>query len=249
MIKALLFDLNGTLINILTNEGDDNVYRVTANFLSYRGVYLAPEVLKNLFFDLNRSQRKESLEEFPEFDVIRIFEEIITNYARKPFLPVEKKLLAEMASLVFRAASRFRLELYPGVKEVLDKLSEKYILGAVSDGQTAWAYPELCAAGLEKYFKTVIVSGDYGFRKPDARMYNLALCKLGLKPEEAIFVGNDMFRDVYGAATAGMKTVFFKSDQGDHSFHGKEADYIIYNFRELLKAVEFFENAVSSSNL
>ena len=50
MIKALLFDLNGTLINILTNEGDDNVYRVTANFLSYRGVYLAPEVLKNLFY-------------------------------------------------------------------------------------------------------------------------------------------------------------------------------------------------------
>lgn len=245
MIKALLFDLNGTLINILTNEGDDNVYRVTANFLSYRSVYLAPEVLKNLFFDLNRSQRRESLEEFPEFDVIRIFEEIISNYAQKPFLPVEKKLLAEMASLVFRSASRHRLELYPGVKEVLDKLSEKYILGAVSDGQTAWAYPELCAAGLEKYFKTVIVSGDYGFRKPDARMYNLALCKLGLKPEEAIFVGNDMFRDVYGAATVGLKTVFFKSDQGDHSSHGKEADYIIYNFRELLKAVEFLENAVS----
>jgi putative hydrolase of the HAD superfamily len=77
MIKGLLFDLNGTVIDILTNEGDDNLYRVTANFLDYYGVKIAPCQLRKLFFELNREQRHNSSEEFPEFDVSKIFYEII----------------------------------------------------------------------------------------------------------------------------------------------------------------------------
>ena len=48
-----------------------------------------------------------------------------------------------------------------------------------------------------------------------------------------------MYRDVYGAHELGMKTVFFKSNQGDHNYHGAEPDYIIYNFNELPQAIEF----------
>ena len=62
-----------------------------------------------------------------------------------------------------------------------------------------------------------------------------------LAPEETVYIGNDMFRDVYGAAECGMKTIFFRSNQGDHSFHGKEPDYIIYNFRELPEGIQFLE--------
>ena len=86
------------------------------------------------------------------------------------------------------------------------------------------------------------VSGDLGFRKPDVRIFREGLRKLALESHEVIFVGNDMYRDVYGAALAGMKTIFFKSNQGDHSFHGKEPDYIIYDFTELPKAVDFLKN-------
>jgi putative hydrolase of the HAD superfamily len=69
MIKAVFFDLNGTLIDILTSESDDNVYRITSNFLSYHQVYISHEKVKGLYFELNRAQRAASREEFPEFDV------------------------------------------------------------------------------------------------------------------------------------------------------------------------------------
>ena len=72
-------------------------------------------------------------------------------------------------------------------------------------------------------------------------MYQMAMDKLGVKPSEVIFVGNDMYRDVYGAHAAGMKTVFFKSNQGDHSPGGAEPDYIIYKFDELMRAIAFLE--------
>jgi putative hydrolase of the HAD superfamily len=56
-----------------------------------------------------------------------------------------------------------------------------------------------------------------------------------------VFVGNDMYRDVYGAQRIGMKTIFFKSNQGTQEKEGVKPDYIIYNFRELLNALRFFE--------
>ncbi len=62
-----------------------------------------------------------------------------------------------------------------------------------------------------------------------------------LDPSEVLFVGNDMYRDVYGAQRLGMKTVFFKSNQGTQERERVKPDYIIYNFPELLNAIRFFE--------
>ena len=240
MIKGLLFDLNGTLIDIMTNEYDDNVYRTTANFLSYYNVVISPEILKEKFFNLNRKQRNSSCEEFPEFDSAKIFSDIITEFSQENIDNIE--LLSAAASRVFRASSRFKLELYPGVTSTLYALQDKYKMAAVTDGQTLWAVPELQACKIDKFFSFIIVSGDYGFRKPDCRLFDIASEKFALPKDEIIFIGNDMYRDVYGAKRAGMKSIFFKSNQGSQSFYGEEPDYIIYNIPQLLDAVCFLEN-------
>ena len=63
-----------------------------------------------------------------------------------------------------------------------------------------------------------------------------------LDPLEVVYVGNDMYRDVHGAKKLGMKTVFFKSNQGTQDIDGVKPDYIIYNFPELINAIHFFES-------
>ena len=239
MIKGILFDLNGTLIDIYTTESDDQLYRVTTNYLDYYGVKIAPCELKRRFFELNRMQRQQSEEDFPEFDVAKIFQQIIGDYHTRPLENTAE--LARSTAVVFRAAGRYKLECYDGVYEIMRDLKKRFLLGAVSDGQSLWAVPELQSVNLEDFFQTVIVSGDLGYRKPDIRLFKQALDALQLAPQEVIFVGNDMYRDVYGAHAVGMKTVFFKSNQGDHSYHGADADYIIYNFNELPRAIEFLQ--------
>lgn len=241
MIRGIIFDLNGTLIDILTDEGDAGSWRVLANYLDYHGVSVAPEEARDTYFELNRRQRRESCEKYPEFDVITLFRDLISSRCKSDsgMFPAEINTLAREAALVFRAATRFRLQTYPGVNEVLPALQASFRLAALSDGQALWAKPELRSVGLAHLFPTPIISSDLGFRKPDRRMFELALGQLGLKPEETIMVGNDMYRDVAGGAGAGMRTVFFKSNQGDHDFHGVEADYIIYNFNELPRAIDF----------
>ena len=125
--------------------------------------------------------------------------------------------------------------------DVLNDLRPRYRLAAISDAQSAWCLPEMRAVGLDGYFDPIIVSGDFGYRKPDPRLFTAALTALRVAPENALFVGNDMFRDVYAAKRLGIKTVFFSSNQGGKQAEGVTPDYIIYQFPELRQAVEFFE--------
>ena len=182
--KALLFDINGTVSDIHTADEDDNVFRTTANFLRYHGVMISGGTLKNEYIELNRRQRRESPEDFPEFDVSGIFLDLVRRFRQRDV--ADEKTVADCAATVFRAASLYYLELYTGVREVLTMLKKIYRLGAVSDGQSLWAMPELQMVGLADFFECITVSGDVGFRKPDPRIFNLTLEKMGIKSEEAV---------------------------------------------------------------
>lgn len=243
IIKGLIFDINGTVTDINTNEWHGEIYRVLSNLLLYQGISLSEQEVRDLYYRLLKNQRKAGGEEYPEFDATGIFREMIdlhaTEFTRS--LPAAKlEQLPLFLAETFRATSLFRLKRYRGVKDTIRELQQQYQLAALSDGQTAWAVPELRAAGLLDYFTPVIVSGDHGFRKPDQRLFTMTLEAMQLQPEEVLFVGNDMFRDVFGAQQFGLKTVFFKSNQGQQKYEGTEPDYIIYNFPELLNAVRFF---------
>ena len=59
-----------------------------------------------------------------------------------------------------------------------------------------------------------------------------------MQPEEVIFIGNDLYRDIYGANEMGIKSVFFKSNQGDHTYAAAKPDYTITRFADLETAIK-----------
>ena len=244
IIKGIIFDNNGTLSDIRTDEGHDDVYRVISNLLSYQGISLDPNVVKYFYFQIMKEQRAAQGDRYPEFDVVGIFREIVAQHstAFTHALPAERiQQLPRFLAETHRAASRFRLQLYPGVEDTIRQLHAKYHLAVISDGQTAYAIPELNAVGLSGFFDPIIISGNFGYRKPDERLFTAALTAMKMEPYDVLFVGNDMYRDIYGAQRLGMKTVFFRSNQGTQEKEGVKPDYIIYNFPELLSAIRFFE--------
>jgi putative hydrolase of the HAD superfamily len=237
-IRAVVFDVNGTLVKILADDGDERVFRAAAHFLTYQGIDLHRYELRELYFQAMKEQLRTSPERYPEFDAVGVWRSIIndraTDFTRA--LPADKLrqmplFLAEMS----RGVSRRRLTLYPYVREVLDVLRERYPLAIVTDAQSAYARAELHKVGLLGYFDPIIVSGDHGYRKPDRRLFQLALDGVGIAASDALYVGNDMFRDIYGAREAGLTTVMFNSDQGDKTYRDCAADYTITDFRELLQ--------------
>ncbi len=243
IIKGILFDINGTLIDIQTDEGNEEVYRGISHFLTYQGINIHRWEVRDEYYQLMDQQRKASTEAFPEFDAVELWRALLLRRteACQAMHPSKLQWMPLFLAEMYRGISRYRLQLYPEVKNVLGALSQRYALAALSDAQSAWALPEIRAVGIESFFKPIIVSGDLGYRKPDERIFRLALEGLGLEPENVLFVGNDMYRDVYGAKQAGMKTVYFSSNQGRKKYSGAEPDYIIYQFSELLQAVAFLE--------
>jgi putative hydrolase of the HAD superfamily len=241
-IQAILFDINGTLIDIQTDEGNEEIYRGISHFLSYQGIYIHRWEVRDEYFRLMDEQRDASGEAFPEFDAVELWREFLLRRpeASQTLAPEKLRWMPLFLAEMYRGISRFRLQLYPDVKNVLDELLPCFKLAAVSDAQSAWALPEMRSVGIDAYFQPIIVSGDFGFRKPDKRIFGAALSRLDLPPENVLFVGNDMYRDVYGAKQVGMKSVFFSSNQGRKTAKGVEPDYIIYQFAELRKAIAFF---------
>ena len=243
MIKAILFDINGTLIDINTDEGNEEIYRGISHILTYQGISMHRWEVRDEYYRIMDLQRKTSREEHPEFDVVELFRELITRHCSQPHaLPPEKiAWLPLFLAETYRGISRNRLQLYPGVLDLLNDLRSRYKLAAISDAQSAWCLPEMRAVGIDGYFDPIIVSGDFGYRKPDPRLFTAALKALEMAPEHLLFVGNDMYRDVYGAKQQGIKTVFFSSNQGGKEPAGAEPDYVIYEFSEIREAVDFFE--------
>ena len=236
--------MNGTLINIATNESYDEIYRIISNFFKYQGVALSQCQVKEQYFKLLGEQKEKSGEHHPEFDAVDIFCEIFwdnaTEYGRSMAYSKIERLPVFLAEL-FRAASLNRLELFDGVLDTIRCLSYCYRLGIVSDAQSVYALPELNDVGLLGFFDPVIISSDYGARKPERRLFEQAGRTMGIEMSDMVYVGNDVYRDVYGAQRVGMKTVLFRSYGKPKEYKGVKADYEIDSFGQLWDAIKFFE--------
>ncbi|HXM41936.1 MAG TPA: HAD family hydrolase [Bryobacteraceae bacterium] len=245
-IRALLFDVNGTLIDIETDEWMEEAYRAIAHFLTYQGIALHRGEVRDLYFRIMKEQFAASAETYPEFDVVAVWSEVLRRCATDATRSLGLEKLRQMPLFLAelqRGIARKRLAAFPQVQEILAQLKTRYRLAAVSDAQSAYALPELRAAGLAGYFGSFVVSGDYGYRKPDPRLFQAALTALQVGPEEAIFIGDDRFRDVLGARQVGMKTILFCPRGNQGGSPETEPDYILYQYAELPRAIEFLAAA------
>ena len=91
------------------------------------------------------------------------------------------------------------------------------------------------------FFDDSIFSCDVAMLKPDPEIYLLSLSRLGVKPSEALFVGDGGSRELKGAKAVGMGTVcteyLIRHPARERKTILKSADYTIRQFRELLDIV------------
>ncbi len=234
-IKGILFDLYGTLVDIETDESMDEIYRAIAHYLTYHGVCLNRREVRERYYRIMKQQKEARCEEYPEIDVEAIWNELLLQEGIKS--DSLRGQQAKVIAHIYRGVSRNRLQLYPDVKRVLNELQCDYRLALISDAQSCYALPEIRAVGLEGYFNPIVISSHYGFRKPDSRLFQKALDSMNLKPADVIWVGNDMFRDIFGASLLGIRNIFIDSNQGAKSYKDVAPDYRVQQFEDVLKGI------------
>lgn len=99
---------------------------------------------------------------------------------------------------------------YPDVVPALNALRASYRLALVTNGSPDLQRAKLMESGLADYFDAVIVSGEIGAGKPEARPFALALDALGVTHTQAIMVGDSYDRDIIGGRNVGLRTAWLR---------------------------------------
>lgn len=229
-LRAVLFDLYGTLIDIKTDEKRSEAFEAVSRFLEYRRVFISGKELKELYFVEINQQLARSRERHPEVDVARAFDTVLRDRAR-----TGDRYLSMITSQLYRSLTRDYLRLFEDTFWTLNEFKKHYRLGIVSDAQRIFCAPEMRTLRLEDFFDALVFSSDYGFRKPDPRMLHIALAMLDVPPEEAAYIGNSFETDIQCARGAKLAVAgLIRQTDAQKQSYPKEpaADFVAADLKE-----------------
>ncbi len=222
MIKAVVFDLDNTLVNFMRVKRAAVDGAVEA--MIDAGLKSAKDAAVKRVFNM---YDREGIEDQKVFDKM-----LVEEYGE-----IDYRILA--AGVVgYRRAKEGNMVLYPHVRQTIIELVRMGLkLAVVSDAPRMSAWTRLVSLGLAPFFDTVVANEDTGKRKPDPAPFKLALGRLDAKPEQAIMIGDWAERDMVGAKALGMKTAFAR--YGD-DFDTKDAgaDYELTDIYQLVDIVK-----------
>ena len=112
-------------------------------------------------------------------------------------------------------------EMIPGVTELLDLLTKKFLLAILSNGFSKTQYKKLRYSGLNRYITRTIVSEEIGINKPNAKIFEYAISETGATPP-FLMVGDNAETDVVGAMRAGWFAAWFNPAGKDFPFSDEE---------------------------
>ena len=101
---------------------------------------------------------------------------------------------------------------FPFAKSVLCRLRDMgFKIGLVTNGPHETQTAKLDLLGLSDYFDEIVISGDVGVHKPNAEPFLVLSRKIGIPPEELLYVGDHPLNDVDGSRRAGYTPVWVRT--------------------------------------
>ena len=108
--------------------------------------------------------------------------------------------------------SQQHMKLSPLMEDFLDRCSERWRLGIISNGNAEYQRGKIASLGLSRWIseRQTIISGEVGIEKPAEEIFRIAEERLDMevRPEELVFVGDSLYNDVYGARMAGWHQIW-----------------------------------------
>jgi putative hydrolase of the HAD superfamily len=212
VIKAAIFDLDGTLLN--RDESVKIFIDRQYERLNKQVGHIPKEKYVKRFIELDNCgyvwKDKVYQQLVDEFNIVKITsEELLQDYI-----------------------SEFKNNCVPfsNLTQVLEELkSSNILLGIITNGYGQFQMDNIKALGIEKYFDVTLVSEWEGIKKPDPKIFNRVLEQLNVSPFESIYVGDHPENDVKAAQNVGMKGIWKK----DFQWNNVDADCIIDDLAEL----------------
>jgi HAD superfamily hydrolase (TIGR01509 family) len=197
VITHLFFDAGNTLV--FPN------FELVSDKLAARGARVTPREL-----ELGEIKARYLLDD-PELirasnDHARwtLYFETIFRYCGVTELPLVAAVIGELAA-IHRTSNLW--EVVPtDIVPALEALRLRYRLAVISNANGT-VREKLRRVGLLDFFETVLDSAEEGIEKPDPRIFQAGLARMGARAEQSLYIGDMYHIDVIGARAAGMEVV------------------------------------------
>ena len=208
-IKAIFFDLDGTLRHSVPSGGEVFTdYVITLGLLVNEEARLRAMRWEHLYWASSVDLRDDLLAH--SFDT----ENFWIEYSRRRLIALGAS--PQWAREYAAKASRHMGEFYKpesivpdDVRRALSQLKQAgYLLGVISNRDKPFQ-DLLQDHGIGEFFDLSLAAGEVNVFKPEPGVFEHALRRLNLAPEEAIYVGDNYYADVVGARRAGLQPILY----------------------------------------
>lgn len=115
---------------------------------------------------------------------------------------------ARTAARCYRTAFDAAFQPVPGAIELLKRVKAECPIGIVTNHFLAEQVKKIAAIGVESFVDQLVVSEEVGVPKPDPRVFELALSRLGSTPDQAVMIGDSWSSDIVGATALGIPAIW-----------------------------------------
>lgn len=217
MVKAVIFDLDGTLLN---REAS------VLHFIASQYDRLKDE--------LKHIPKEQYISKFIEIDSKgyvwkdQVYRQLVNEF--KITKITSEELLGDYLSNFKNSVIPFE-NVIPMLKTLQ---TMKLELGMITNGRTKFQMDSIKELQIEQYFKTIIISEAAGLKKPDLNIFRMALEELQVIPYESVYVGDHPDNDIRSAKRLGMKTIWKRDDYWEKP----EADAIVEQLDEITQIID-----------
>lgn len=129
---------------------------------------------------------------------------------------------------------------FPDVDESVQELRKTHRLAIITNGTNWTQHSRIERSGFYHVVEHVSIAGEKGFGKPRSEIFEETLSCLGVKPEEAVHVGDSLSADIAGARNAGMRSVWINRSGAPLTEDAPRPDASIRAFSELPGVIRSF---------
>lgn len=229
MIKAVIFDLDDTLYDYkaLERAAFECVGRLVRERLG-----VSEELYEGAFMRARQTTKEMLGETATSHSRMLYFQKTLE------YLDIRPLYLALEMYETYWGFFLDNMILYPGARELLEALHEKYIrVGVCTDLLAHIQHRKLRRLGMMDDVDCMVTSEEAGVEKPSPGIFKLCLEKLRLPAGEVCFIGDNLERDVKGAMAAGMQAVWFHPEgKGSVPEETVQEDIdVVSNYEELFR--------------
>jgi putative hydrolase of the HAD superfamily len=218
-IRAVLFDLHGTLVYMRNDVTETEI----SEYLFDKGYEVSPQQLKAAWSFV-------SFIDYPKYGY-KSWGSYLSRILWRLKVDVDKETLGAIAKLL---QSR-PYQLYPDAAQAVISAKKNGFKTAIVTTIAHFNFKDAIRP-IRNYFDFVMTGYEAGCDKSNPRMYKKVLEILGVKPQEAVMIGDDMQLDVFLPKRLGISAILLDRERKITS-DGRLVDASVYDLNEAMETI------------